>query len=171
MWYDKNKNGSKILDLGGMWYPWLDGWTFLPEKTDGGDLSVVSKSSKAAESDSAPALSQRVFSPLSPGWGQVGLLEEASRAGQEKNGLVLVILIVGVGGQLAEMIKIFSSQPKYFPEKSGRVGALRRTAHCSSTVEWDRIACRQCSSNVSWGGRWSRMISSSSLSPSPFIFS
>ena len=81
MWYDKN--GSKLLDLDGMWYLWLDGWTLLPEKTDGGDLTVGSKSSKAAESDSAqstaPALSQRVFSPASPGWGQV----QATRAGQE----------------------------------------------------------------------------------------
>ena len=96
---------------------------------------MVSKSSKAAESDSAPALSQRVFSPLSPGWGQVGLLEEASRAGQEKNGSVLVIVIVGVGGQLAEMIKIFSSQPKYFPEKSGRVGGAvwRSEWRCSQS--------------------------------------
>ena len=36
-------------------------------------------------------------------------------------------------------------------ENSGSVGALRRTAHCSSTVEWDRIACKQCSNRVSWG--------------------
>jgi hypothetical protein len=41
---------------------------------------------------------------------------------------------------------------KPYLENSGRVGAARRMAHCSSTVEWERIACRQCSSSVSWGG-------------------